>query len=181
MNHLSRLLAVVAGVAGLVAALAGLLRELSLASDDALAWPTSSWWTDLTVEGGDAAAVAAAVAAGLTVLFLVLAVRQVTAGDDTAVSRVPAGEGAAVSVEALQRLVARRLRDAVPGVDPVAVRLRRSEEGWHVHVIADLPAEDLTGLQTGAARVADAELRQTAGRGVSSLELEARRFVRRAR
>ena len=178
MSTVTRSLALIAGVVGLVAALAGLVREVALASDEAMTWTEPSWWHDLVVEGGGATAVAAAVASGLTVLFLILAVRQFTGAGEPRLSRVQTGEGAAVSVAALQRLVARRLNEAVRGIGAAAVRLKKAEDGWRATVAADVAAEDLPGLQARAAQVADAELRQATGEAVQALDLETRRLVR---
>jgi hypothetical protein len=181
VTSIARPLAVLAGAVGLLVALAALVREVALAADATLIWTEPSWWHDLVAEASAATVIAAVVMAGLTLLFLVLAVRQFTGPEEPTASRIAAGEGAAVSVEALRRLVARRLRDAVPGVEPVTVRIGRGEAGWTVAVDADVVAEDLAGLREKTAQVTDVELRQMTGEPVSSLDLRVHRFLKAAR
>ena len=119
--------------------------------------------------GATAAAVAAA-----AVVYLVLAVHQLSPPGPPA--NVQVG-GASVKLVALERLVAARLGAEIPGLTPVRVRLVRSAEGWDVAALVDVRADDLRGMRESAVGVTAAELARAAGGELAGLDLEVRRFV----
>jgi hypothetical protein len=171
----ARILAVVAALAGVILGLAGLVRAAALAADGRLVWRLPSWWTELVDEAEPwLIAAAAAVLAALAVVYLVVAVHQLSPPGPPASVRVG---GASVKLAALERLVAARLASEVPGLTPVRVRIVRSDGGWDVAALVDVRAVDLRGMRDAAVAVTAAELARAAGGEFAGLDLEVRRFV----
>jgi hypothetical protein len=74
-----RVVAVIAGLVGLLFAAADLVREAVLATERSVAWPFAEWWSQLTTDPTWATAVAATATAVVAVALILLAVRQLRA------------------------------------------------------------------------------------------------------
>jgi hypothetical protein len=174
VSVVSRLLAAVAAVAGIVLGLAGLVRTAALAADDDVVWESPRWWADL-VDGPAswAVAVAAGGVAAAAVLYLIVAFRQFDGSSVPATARIGDVD---VKLAALERLVGQRLAAEVAGLAPVRVRVSWAGEGWDVVALVDARPLGLDGVRARAVDVAEAELIRATGRGLERLSLEVRRF-----
>jgi len=168
-----RVIAVIAGLVGLLFAAADLVREAVLATEHGVAWPFAEWWSQLTTDPTWATAVAAAAAAVVAVALIVLAVRQVRPprrarevlefGDEA--SR------AQLDVPALERALRRRLESDLPGVKTRALELTKRGDGWRVRLEADLPARDVLGVQARALGLLAADLARLGGLRLDGLDV----------
>lgn len=174
-----RVVAVIAGLVGLLFAAADLVREAVLATERSVAWPFAEWWARLTAEPTWATAVAAAGAAVVTVALVLLAVRQlrprrrgpelVEFGD--AASRVR------LDVAAIERALRRRLENDLPGVKTGELELTKRGDGWWVRLEADLPARDVLGVQARAVGLLRADLARTGGLRLDGVDMVVTRLA----
>lgn len=179
MNAAARLAAVAAGLLGVVAAAASLVRELTLAADGSREWALAGWWGRLT--GAEAAYPAGVAAAGVAVLaaaLVVLGVRQLgmwSRRPGLVEFAGPSGR-ARIDVPALERALARRLAAELPGVKAGAVGLDKGPTGWRVRVEAEVPARDLAGLQRRAFSVLAADLQRMGTLQLTRVDIVATRL-----
>jgi len=174
-----RVVAVIAGLVGLLFAAAALVREAVLAADRGVAWPFAEWWSQLTTDPTWATAVAAAAAAVVAVALLLLAVRQLRAqrrgpmlvefGD--AASRVQ------LDVLAVERALRRRLENDLPGVKTCELALTKRGDGWWVRLEAELPARDVLGVQARAGGLLAADLAGMGGMRLDGLDVVVTRLT----
>jgi len=168
-----RVIAVIAGLVGLLFAAADLVRETVLAAEQSVTWPFAEWWSQLTREPAWATAVAAAAAAVVAVALIVLAVRQLRPqrrgrevlefGDEA--SR------AQLDVVAMARALRRRLESDFPGVKTRELELSKRGDGWWVRVEADLPARDVLAVQAHARGLLAADLARMGGLRLDGLDV----------
>jgi len=175
----ARVVAVIAGLVGLLFAAADLAREAVLAGARSVEWPFPDWWWQLTTNPTWATAVAAVAAAALTVALIILAVRQlrprrrgpelVELGDATGRARL--------DVLAVERALRRRLENDLPGVKTRALELSKRGDGWWVRLEAELPARDVLGLQARAAALLAADLAGMGGLRLDGLDVVVTRLA----
>lgn len=180
MTPAARLLAVLIGVAGIVLAAAALVREAVLAAGWSVRWPLPGWWRESVAGSSWGLWLAAVVAAALTIALLLYAFRQLGAADHAAaVVEFRSERGAArLDVAALQRGLSRRLEAGLPGLRARSLELERTQEGWRARLEADVPANDLVGLQTRAAAIVAADLQRMGAMRLERLDLVARDVLR---
>ena len=165
MTAAARVVAVIAGLAGLLFAAAGLVREIVLATHGGVAWPFAEWWAQLTTGPAWAPMVAAAAATVFGVALLVVAVDQLRP-QRPATGVVEFGDAAShirLDVTAMERALRGRLEKDLPGVKTRALELTQRGDGWWVRLEADVPARDLLGLQARAVGLLAAGLARTGG------------------
>jgi hypothetical protein len=169
----ARIVAMLVGVAGMVVALAGAVREVVLAADDGLRWQPSPELRRLTEEPYWATWVVAAVAAALAVALIALAVRQFRAADGGPLLIQFQDEAgwARLDVRAMERGMRRSLQIALPGVHVHDLQLRKTGDVWHVKVGADVPARDLRGLRARMHALLSDDLERTGGMRLQRLDL----------
>ena len=175
MSLVTRALAALAALCGIVFGLAGLVRVAALAADDDVVWGPPRWWADL-VDGSASwtVALAGAAVAAASALYLVLAFRRLNGPGRPATARVGDVD---VKLAALERLVGQRLAAEIPGLAVLRVRVAWSGDGWDVGALVDVRPLGLDGVRADAVDVAAAELTRATGRGLTRLTLEVRRFV----
>lgn len=173
MTPAARTVAVLAGVAGIVIALAAAVREMVLAADKSLKWGSSVTLSRLTSDPGGATWIVAAVAAALAVALIVLAVRQFRAADGgpELIQFQDEAGWARLDVRAMERGIARRLQASLPGVRVQGVRLRKTGDVWHVRVRADVPARDVRSLRSRMQGLVGDDLLRTGGIKLQRLDL----------
>ena len=179
MTVTARVVAVIAGLVGLVFAAADLVREAVLAIERSVAWPFAGWWSQLTTDPTWATALAAAAAAVVTVALIVLAVRQLRPqrrGREV-VEFGDAASRARLDVSATERALRRRLETDLPGVKTRALELTQRGDGWWVRVEADLPARDVLGLQRRAGGLLAADLARMGGLRLDGLDVVVTRLT----
>ena len=168
-----RALAVIAGLVGLVFAAADLVREVVLAAERSVTWPSAEWWARLTADPTWATAVAASVTAVAAVALIVIAVRQLRP-QRRGPERVEFGDAASraqLDVPATERALRRRLETGLPGVKTRELELTKRGDGWWVRVEADLPARDVIGLQARAGGLLAADLARLGGLRLDGLDV----------
>ena len=179
MTVTARVVAVIAGLVGLVFAAADLVREAVLAIERSVAWPFAGWWSQLTTDPTWATALAAAAAAVVTVALIVLAVRQLRPqrrGREV-VEFGDAASRARLDVSATERALRRRLETDLPGVKTRTLELTQRGDGWWVRVEADLPARDVLGLQARAGGLLAADLARMGGLRLDGLDVVVARLI----
>jgi hypothetical protein len=179
MTPTARLIAVVAGLAGLLFAAAGAVREVVLAAHGTTDWPLSTWWARVTGEPSAATTVAAVLAGLLAVVFLLLAVRQLGGRRRGPALVEFAGEHgwARLDVGALECALRRRLEVEIPGLKARGLELSKRAGGWRVRLEAELPARDLDALQARAHGLVATDLARTAGMSLEVLDIVALRLT----
>jgi hypothetical protein len=174
-----RVVAVIAGLVGLLFAAADLVREAVLASERSVAWPFAEWWSQLTADPTWATAVAAAAATVVTVALILLAVRQLRPqrrGPEL-VEFGDAASRAQLDVPALERALRRRLENDLPGVKTRGLELTKRGDGWCVRLEADLPARDVLGVQARAGGLLVADLARMGGLQLDGLDVVVTRLT----
>jgi hypothetical protein len=169
----ARFLAILIGAAGMIVAMAALVREAVLAAEPTLKWRAAPWWADLTARPSWALTVAA-VGTGLVAIFLiVLAVRQLRAGRARRqVLEFGGQEGQArLDVHALERALTRSAQAGLEGTRAGGVTLSRDAVGWWARLEAAVPARDLAGLQARAAVRLGADLERLGGMDLSGVDV----------
>lgn len=179
MTPTARLIAVVVGLAGLLFAVAGMVREVVLAAHGATDWPLSTWWARVTAEPSTATTVAAVVAGLLTVALLLLAVRQLGGRRRGPALVEFAGEDgwARLDLGALERALCRRLEVEFPGLRARGLELTKRTDGWRARLEAELPALDLQALQVRAHDRLTTDLARMAGMRLEALDIVALRLA----
>jgi len=174
-----RVVAVVAGLAGLLFAVAALVREAVLAAERSVAWPLAEWWTRLTAEPSWKTAVAAAAVALLTVALIILAVRQVRPWQrgPAAVELGDEAGRARLDVPAMERALRRRLETGLPGIKTGALELTSEGDGWRVRVEVELPARDMLGVQARAGGLLAADLARMGGLRLDGVDMVVTRLT----
>lgn len=174
MTPAARTLAVVAGIVCMLLAGAQLVRQAALAADASVVWPEASWWTRLT---GDASwattGVAAAVTGALAIFFVVVALRQLgerRSGPQQVGFSADDSE-ARVSLAGLERGMARRFEDVLPGSRVSGVALRKEAAGWRARFEAVVPADDVAGARERAFATLSDDLRRLGGMELVRLDL----------
>lgn len=165
MTAMSRVIAVALGMAGLLVAMAALVREVVLAADPSVVWRRAGWWTRLTTEPTWATAVTAAATAAVAILLFILAFRQF-GGSRRRAMHVEFGtaEGRArLDLRALETALARQAKAELPEVGAPRVTLRMENGGLFARLETRLPARDLLGVQAQAMRVFEAGLARLGG------------------
>jgi hypothetical protein len=175
----SRLVAVFVGLAGLLFAAAGLVREVVLAAHGTTDWPVSAWWVRVTGEPSTATRVAAVVAGLFALALLILAVRQLGSRRRGPALVEFAGEGgwARLDVGALERAVRRHLEIEIPGLKARGLAFSKRAGGWQARLDAELPALDLDALQVRALDLVAADLDRMAGMRLEVLDIVASRLA----
>lgn len=179
MTASGRVVAVIAGLVGLLFAAADLVREAVLAAERSVAWPFAEWWSQLTTDPTWATAVAAAAAAVVTVALILLAVRQLRArrrGPGLVEFGDEAGR-AQLDVLAMERALRRRLENDLPGVKTRELELTMRGDGWWVRLEADLPARDVLGVQARAGGLLAADLARMGGLRLDGLDVVVTRLT----
>ena len=179
MTAAGRVVAVIAGLVGLLFAAADLVREAVLATERSVAWPFAEWWSQLTTDPTWATAVAATATAVVAVALIVLAVRQLRAqrrgpellefGDEA--SR------AQLDVPAMERALRRRLENDLPGVKTRELELTKRGDGWWVRLEADLPARNVLAVQARAVGLLAADLARMGGLRLEGLDVVVTRLT----
>ena len=174
MTSAARIVAVVAGIACMFLAGAELVRQASLAADAGVRWPASSWWAGLTGEPTWATTgVAAGVMAAVTVVLIVLAVRQLgdrRRGPDM-VEFAAGDTRTRLSVPGLEKALARRFEAVVPGSRVASVGLTKGAAGWRARVEASLPPRDVSVARTRALEALRGDLKRMGGMDLVRLDL----------
>ena len=179
MTASGRVVAVIAGLVGLLLAVADLVREAVLATERSVAWPFAEWWSRLTTDPTWATAVAAAAAAAVALALILLAVRQLRAqrrGPEL-VEFGDAASHAQLDVRALARALRRRLENDLPGVKTRELELTKRGDGWWVRLEADLPARDVLGVQARAGGLLAADLARMGGLRLDGLDVVVTRLT----
>lgn len=179
MSAPARLAAALAGLTGVLFAVASLVREIVLAADGSVEWALAGWWGRLTgAEAGYATGVVAAAAAVVAAGLLILAVRQlgVLNRGPGLVEYADESGRARIDVPALERALGRRLEAELPGVKARAVGLDKGPAGWRVRVEAEVPARDLAGLHTRAFTVLAADLQRMGTLQLTRVDIVATRL-----
>ena len=179
MTASGRVVAVIAGLIGLLFAAADLVREVVLAAERSVAWPFPEWWSQLTTDPTWATAVAAAAAAVVTVALILLAVRQLRAqrpGPEL-VEFGDAASRAQLDVPATERALRRRLETGLPGVKTRELELTKRGDGWWVRLEAELPARDVLGVQARAGGLLAADLARLGGLRLDGLDVVVARLT----
>jgi len=174
-----RVVAVIAGLIGLLFAAADLVREVVLAAERSVAWPLAEWWSQLTTDPTWATAVAAVAAAVLTVALILLAARQLRAqrpGPEL-VEFGDAASRAQLDVPATERALRRRLETGLPGVKTHELELTKRGDGWWVRLEAELPARDVLGVQARAGGLLAADLARLGGLRLDGLDVVVARLT----
>lgn len=179
MTPAARFVAVVVGLAGLLFAAAGLVRECVLAAHEATDWPLSSWGARVTAGPSTTTTIAAVLAGLLTLALLVAAVRQLGGRRRGPALIHFAGEHgwARIDVPALERALCRHLEVEFPGLQARGLELTRRAGGWRARVEGELPALDLGGVQARAQELLDADLTRMAGMRLEGLDIVASRLT----
>ena len=179
MTASGRVVAVIAGLIGLLFAAADLVREVVLAAERSVAWPLAEWWSQLTTDPTWATAVAAVAAAVLTVALILLAARQLRAqrpGPEL-VEFGDAASRAQLDVPATERALRRRLETGLPGVKTRELELTKRGDGWWVRLEAELPARDVLGVQARAGGLLTADLARLGGLRLDGLDVVVARLT----
>ena len=179
MTASGRVVAVIAGLVGLLLAVADLVREAVLATERSVAWPFAEWWSQLTTDPTWATAVAATATAVVAVALILLAVRQLRAqrrGPEL-VEFGDAASHAQLDVRALARALRRRLENDLPGVKTRELELTKRGDGWWVRLEADLPARDVLGVQARAGGLLAADLARMGGLRLDGLDVVVTRLT----
>jgi len=174
-----RVVAVIAGLLGLVFAAAALVREAVLAGERSVAWPFAEWWSQLTADPTWATAVAAAAMAVVSVALILLAVRQLRPRR-RGPGRVEFGDAASraqLDVPATERALRRRLETGLPGVKTHELELTKRGDGWWVRLEAELPARDVLGVQARAGGLLAADLARLGGLRLDGLDVVVARLT----
>lgn len=178
MTPTARLIAVVVGLAGLLFAVAGLLREVVLAAQGATTWPLSTWWTRVTGGSSTTTTIAAVLAGLLTVALLLLAARQLGGRRGASLVQFAGDSGwARLDVGALERALCLRLEAEFPGLKARGLELTKHAGGWRVRLEAELPALDLEGLRARAQELLATDLAVMAGMQLEVLDVVALRLT----
>jgi hypothetical protein len=174
----ARVAAAVAGVVLLVLLGAVVVRETVLALDEGLEWPAPAW-SDVLTGSPLWTGVAAALLALCAVTFVVLAVRVVTPRPHAVVEFGEGGGSTRADLDALRRLVVRRLEHEVKGLRVVSLQLAREGDEWLASLQADVPSAPLDEVRRYAAAVAVGELRRAGELRLGRFDLEVRRIAGR--
>lgn len=173
MTRFARIVAGVAGVAGLLLAGAALVYEATLAVDDGLVW-SSSWWNELTAERSLPAIIGAVVATLVTILLLILAARHIAPRRAPDAVEYAVEDGTArLSLPALRKALRRRFEGMVPGSRVTGIDATRSDDGWSVRLAADLPICDLQDMHSAVFEAFRDDLRCTASLELVHLDIVA--------
>lgn len=169
----ARLAAVLAGMVLAVLALVAAMREIVIASDAGVHWPTSPALRRLTTDPSWATWVAAAVAAAVGVALIVLGVRQARrGGGGPEVIQFKDERGSArLDVGAVERGMRKRLQATLPGVHVARIELRQDGDAWRITVRADVPAHDLQALRARMQALAGEDLLRMGGMRLRRLDL----------
>jgi hypothetical protein len=174
LTLLPRVAAVIVGLVGLVASASVFVREAVLAIDPSVVWPSVRWWSEIATEPAWQTGLAAGACAILTIVFVILAVRQVVPRRSPgSVQLVEEGGLARLDVGALEPALRRRLQADLRGVKTRRVILSRSGDGWRARVEADLPLRDLAGIQRRAAEILAADLLRVGGLPLKAVDVVA--------
>ena len=179
MTASGRVVAVIAGLVGLLFAAADLVREAVLATERSVAWPFAEWWSRLTTDPTWATAVAAAAAAVVAVALILVAMRQLRPqrrGPEL-LEFGDAASRAQLDVPAMERALRRRLEKDFPGVKTRELGLTKRGDGWCVRLEADLPARDVLGVQARAGGLLVADLARMGGLQLDGLDVVVTRLT----
>jgi len=174
-----RVVAVIAGLVGLLFAAADLVREAVLATERSVAWPFAEWWSQLTTDPTWATAVAATATAVVAVALILLAVRQLRAqrrGPEL-LEFGDAASRAQLDVPAMERALRRRLENDLPGVKTRELELTKRGDGWWVRLEADLPARNVLAVQARAVGLLAADLARMGGLRLEGLDVVVTRLT----
>jgi len=172
MTALARIIAVVAGIACLLLAGAELVREAALAVDAGVRWPASTRWAELTGEPTWGATGLAAAAVAIAAVLLVLAFRQVGAGDGPEIIQFAVDDGTArLSVPALGKALRRRFQSMLAGSQVTDVKVRKVDAGWSVRLEATVPVCDLADVHAAMLEAFRDDMRRVAGIDIVRLDL----------
>ena len=182
MTATGRVVAVLAGLVGLLFAAADLIREVALASEHSAAWPFAEWWSRLAADPTWATVVAAAAAAVVGVALIALAARQLWP-QGRGPERVELGDAAShaqLDVLAVERALRRRLETDLPGMETRELKLTKRGAGWWIRVEADLPARDVLGVLARAGGLLATDLARMGGLRLDGLDVVVARLTRAA-
>jgi hypothetical protein len=169
----ARVLAVIIGIAGLVVAMAALVRAAVLAAEPGLTWSAPDWWTSVTSGSSLATTIAAAVAGVVAAFLIVLAVRQVRRGSSRRPVLEFGGEKgqARLDVRALEKALERSVRASIQGAGAGRVTLTREPAGWFARLETQLPARDLAGAQEHVTQLLRGDLERLGGIRLDGVDL----------
>ena len=174
MTPAARIIAVVAGIACMILAGVELVRQASLAADAGVRWPASRWWAGLTGDPSWATTgVAAGVMIAVTIVLVILAVRQLgdrRRGPDL-VEFAADDARARLSVPGLEQALARRFEAVVPGSRVASVRLTKIAAGWCARVEASLPPRDVGAARRRALEALRGDLQRIGGLDLVRLDV----------
>ena len=179
MTGTGRVVAVIAGLVGLLFAAADLVREAVLAAHGGVSWPFAEWWSRLTVEPTWATVVAAAAAAAVTVALILLAARQLRPRRPSS-GRLEFGDERShtqLDVASTERALRRRLETDLSGVKTRDLELIKRGDGWWVRLEADLPGRDVLAVQARAGGLLAADLARMGGLRLDGLDVVVTRLT----
>ena len=173
MTPAARITAVIAGIVCLLLGGAVLVREAAFVVDGRVRWPVSTWWAELTGDPSwTTTGVAAAVAAGITVILVILAFRQIKGGGGPEIIQFAVEDGTArLSVPALGKALRRRFQTMLPGSQVTDVAVRKNASGWRVRVEASVPTCDLGDVHAAVLDAFRDDMKRIAGVHLERLDL----------
>lgn len=179
MTPASRVIAMIVGIAGIVLALAGAVREIVVAADVTVHWQSAATLRRLTSHPSAATWVTAGVTAAAGVALLVLVVRQFRApeGGPQLIQFKDDAGWARLDVRAVQRGMRRRLSTSLPGVTVRDLQLRKEGEVWRIIVTADVPARDLQRQRARMQAMLGEDLLRMGGMRLRRLDLVVAQLV----
>ena len=165
MTPFARFLAVLLGAAGMIVAMAALVREAVRAAEPSLQWRAAPWWADFTGTPSWALTAAAAATAVAAVFLIVMAVRQLRGSRERRqVLEFGGEEGQArLDVHALEKALTRSAQAGLEGTQAGRVKLSREAGGWWARLETGVPSRDLAGLQARAVARLGADLERLGG------------------
>jgi hypothetical protein len=173
VSPFARFLAVLLGAAGMIVAMAALVREAVLAAEPTLQWRAAPWWADLTAKPSWALTAAAVGTAVVAVFLIILAVRQLRPGRRSRqVLEFGGQEGQSrLDVQALERALTRSVQAKLEGTRAARVTLSRTAGGWWARLEAAVPSRDLVGYQARAAERLGADLVRLGGMDLAGVDV----------
>lgn len=180
MSVVARLIAVVVGALFLALAAVMLAREIALFAGFAFATPLADRWGPVFDDPswtttGIAALVAAVAGAGL--LWLAVASQGRSEDEPVLVTFETAQGTTNVDVPALERAIRHRLETRVPDLRVRKIELDDCDTGCLLRIDADLPADDLAGVQARMGELLRDDLDRLVGLKLVAVELIVNRLL----
>ena len=166
----------------MVAAVAGLVREVALAAGRPDTWVFSTWWRRL-VDDPTWALTGGIALAGIVIAFalLYLALVRSTGSERPTLVMLETAQGAtSLDVTAIERALRKLLKAELTGIVVRSLAISQGREGCRVRVEADVPATDLVGMQERAYEVLAPDLERTSGLSLEAVDIVVTRLLPKA-